>query len=151
MLYSRALFLGERPARFQPEIAHIQFIPGDAASYLESRESGSLDAFTLSNILDGAAASYRERVPQAVRHAAAKDAAVILRSFGEPPAGLVNNHAERDRTMLWGVGDIRSASSFRGVSINLFSVIRGGLRILSLTVVFAPAFLHMRLVDRAST
>lgn len=49
---------------------------------------------------------------EAGRRTATKDAVVVLRSFGEPPPDLVTNHAERDRAMLWGVVDVRSAQLF---------------------------------------
>ena len=111
--YLRALFLGEAPNDHRSQQnSRIRFALGDAASYLESRSAGSFDAFSLSNILDGGDPSYRERLSQAVRHAAAEDAVAVLRSFGEPPPDLATNHAERDRAMLWGVVDIRSARSF---------------------------------------
>jgi S-adenosylmethionine:diacylglycerol 3-amino-3-carboxypropyl transferase len=110
--YIRALFLGEPPIQVQMESSRIQFVAGDAASYLESCATGSFDAFTLSNILDGADASYHEKLAAAVRHAATKDAVVVLRSFAEPRPGIGTNYAERDRAMLWGAVDIRSASSF---------------------------------------
>jgi hypothetical protein len=112
--YARALLLGEpirvepRPATFQ----RLEFILGDAAACLESLPPNSFDAFTLSNILDGAAPSYGRRLAQAVHRAAAPGALVVLRSFAEPPAGLAINHAARDRAMLWGVVDVRPARAF---------------------------------------
>ena len=109
--YARALLLGEIDDQPPPKMPSVQFILGDAASYLESCRAGLFDAFSLSNILDGTDPSYRSRLSQAVRHAATKKAVVVLRSFGEPPPELVTNYAECDRAMLWGVVDVRSAHS----------------------------------------
>jgi len=109
--YARALLLGETDDEPRPKTPRVQFVLGDAAAYLESCAAGSFDGFSLSNILDGAESSYRSRLSRAVRRAATKDAAVVLRSFGEPPSELATNYAECDRAMLWGVVDGRSAHS----------------------------------------
>jgi len=110
--YARALLLGEYGHEPQPSAPNIRFVLGDAASWLESCPSRFFDAFALSNILDGAEPAYRSRLSEAVRHAASEDAVVVLRSFAEPPPELNTNHAERDRSMLWGIVDIRSAQTF---------------------------------------
>ncbi|MGB0035838.1 MAG: hypothetical protein WBP79_10225 [Candidatus Acidiferrales bacterium] len=110
--YARALFLGEFNDEPRTEMPRIQFVLDDAASYLESRAAESFDAFALSNILDGAETSYRDRLSRAVRRAATQDAVVVVRSFEEPPPGLATNCAECDRAMLWGIVDVRSAHSF---------------------------------------
>jgi S-adenosylmethionine:diacylglycerol 3-amino-3-carboxypropyl transferase len=112
--YAPALLLGTLSTTDEPlpRARQIRFALGDAASFLESCAPRSFDAFALSNILDGAELSYRSRLSRAVRRAATDGAVVVLRSFAEPPPELETNHAERDRSMLWGVVDIRSAQAF---------------------------------------
>jgi len=110
--YASALLLGETaeisaPLERPRDVARIQLVLADAASYLEASPPGSFDGFTLSNILDGAKPSYREQLFAAVRHAASPEAVVVLRSFGESAAPSATNVAERDRSMLWGIVDAR--------------------------------------------
>lgn len=112
--YLRALLLGD-PDPLAPTPPHpIEFVCRDAASYLEGCEPGSVAGIALSNILDGAPAAYRERLYAAVRRAAAPGAMVVQRSFSEP--GFFHggrdegfNVAARDRSVLWGVVDVRPA------------------------------------------
>lgn len=110
--YARALLLGEISEDPRPRTQSVQFVLADAASWLESCPAHSFDAFALSNILDGAEPSYRLRLSRAVHRAATEEAVVILRSFAEPVPEVHSNHAECDRSMLWGVVDVRSVNSF---------------------------------------
>jgi Protein of unknown function (DUF3419) len=110
--HARALLLGEMSDESLPSASNIRFNLADAASWLESSPPRSFDAFALSNILDGAGPAYRSRLTRAVRRAATEQAIVVLRSFAEPPPGLATNHAESDRSMLWGIVDVRSAQAF---------------------------------------
>jgi len=108
---ARALLLGEIPTEppiFNPR--RIRFAQADAAGFLEQQPAGSFDGFTLSNILDGASESYGKRLLAAVKHAAAPGALAILRSFREPPAPHPENRACEDRSMLWGIVDVRRAA-----------------------------------------
>jgi S-adenosylmethionine:diacylglycerol 3-amino-3-carboxypropyl transferase len=109
--YVSGLLLGEFSEPRRGAVARVEFVLGDAASYLESCAPGTFGGFTLSNILDGAGASYRERLLQAVRRAGTEDAVVVLRSFAEPAVGMVGNLAESDRAMLWGVVDVRGVGT----------------------------------------
>jgi len=109
--YLRALLLGENGEHTRAKTPHIRFVLADAASWLESCPAGFFDGFALSNILDGAGAAYRSRLSKAIDRASTKEAVVVSRSFAEPP-GLESNQAACDRSMLWGVVDVRSAKTF---------------------------------------
>jgi len=106
--FARALLLGELSPESRAAPAHpIQLVLSDAAAYLESCVPGSFDGFTLSNVLDGAGTSYRDRLFAAVQRAGSRDSVVVLRSFAEPTEQAATNQAERDRSMLWGIVDVR--------------------------------------------
>jgi len=110
--YARSLLIGELPDAAPPrDPKRIRLVHADAADFLERAPSGSFDAFTLSNILDGADAAYERRLMAAIAHAAARDAVVVLRSFREPVTQGPSNRSEEDRSMLWGVVDVRAVSS----------------------------------------
>jgi S-adenosylmethionine:diacylglycerol 3-amino-3-carboxypropyl transferase len=108
--YARALLLGELPDS-PPAAAprRIELVCSEAAEFLEGERPGSFNGFTLSNILDGAAAGYRTRLAAAVRHAAAPGAVAVLRSFGEPAGASTNNLAADDLSMLWGTVEVAPA------------------------------------------
>ncbi|HTY41098.1 MAG TPA: DUF3419 domain-containing protein [Thermoanaerobaculia bacterium] len=106
--HARALLLGELPGTAETAQApRIRAVRADAADFLASCPAGAFDGFALSNILDGARSGYPERLFAAVRRAAAPRAMVVLRSFGEPKARTPTNLAAEDRSMLWGVVDVR--------------------------------------------
>jgi S-adenosylmethionine:diacylglycerol 3-amino-3-carboxypropyl transferase len=106
--WARALLVGELASEPPPPDAKgIRLVPSDAAAFLEQAPPGSFNGFTLSNILDGADAAYRQRLFRAVSRAAAPGAVVVLRSFGEPVGELPSNRAADDRSILWGIVDVR--------------------------------------------
>jgi S-adenosylmethionine:diacylglycerol 3-amino-3-carboxypropyl transferase len=106
--FARALLLGEFPGPLEAKRGEVELACADAAEFLEQCPPGRFDAFTLSNVLDGAAESYRRRLMTAVRHAATPGAVVVLRSFGEPTPEMTTNLAGDDRSMLWGIVDVRT-------------------------------------------
>jgi S-adenosylmethionine:diacylglycerol 3-amino-3-carboxypropyl transferase len=110
-----ALLLMGRPL---PEpgaaVSPIRFVCADAAEFLESCPAGSFDAFSLSNIGDGASPEYLQRLQAAVEHASAPGAVVVSRSFQEPDDSAAGNRAGLDCSLLWGVVDVRPAGVFAG-------------------------------------
>lgn len=110
--YARGLLMGEWTDASPPrEAAAIRVEHADAASFLEGQPAASFDAFTLSNVLDGASATYRGRLFAAVRRAGTADAVVVLRSFADPPSAASTNRAAEDRSILWGTVHVRPAAS----------------------------------------
>ena len=108
--FARALLRGELPVSCGATGNEVELACADAAGFLERCSPASFDAFTLSNILDGAAAGYRQRLLAALQRAATPGALVVLRSFGEPTSDMATNVAGDDRSMLWGVVDVRPVS-----------------------------------------
>jgi S-adenosylmethionine:diacylglycerol 3-amino-3-carboxypropyl transferase len=104
------LLAGEETLAPSRPTRRIAFECADAAGFLESSAPASFDAFSLSNIVDGAGPEYNERLRAAVRRAAAPSAVAIVRSFAERGAPDHHNHAARDRSLLWGTVDIRLAA-----------------------------------------
>jgi S-adenosylmethionine:diacylglycerol 3-amino-3-carboxypropyl transferase len=110
--FVRALLAGELAS--EPSLPHAQRIRlahADAAAFLEDAAPGSFDAFSLSNILDGAGEAYRKRLHAAVARAAAPGAIEVSRSFGEPAPDAQFNRAAEDRSLLWGIVDVRPVAA----------------------------------------
>jgi S-adenosylmethionine:diacylglycerol 3-amino-3-carboxypropyl transferase len=110
--YVHALLAGD--IRFPPNPPaprQIEVRCAEAADFLERQPAGSFTGFSLSNILDGTNAAYARRLFAAVRHAAAPEATVVLRSFYEPEGLTETNCAAQDRAMIWGIVDVRQASA----------------------------------------
>ena len=113
--YAWRLFLGEALLSTEPRAPRrgtVALACAEAASFLESGPPTAFDAFSLSNIFDGASPAYRERLRAAVRRAAAPGAKVVLRSFAQPAAADEEQAAARDRALLWGSVRVTPAESF---------------------------------------
>lgn len=113
--YIWRLLLGEDPPESEPDDAPapVDFLCADAADYLASGPPRRFDGFTLSNVLDAAPPAYGKRLLDAVRHAAAPGATMVLRSFAEPSDTQQAAWAARDRSPLWGsiaVSEIKPAA-----------------------------------------
>lgn len=107
-VYARALLLGELDSAPVPATAaSIRFECADAAAFLESCPEASFDGFSISNILDGAPPEYRRRLFAAVQRAASPGSMIVQRSFAEPHTPSPTNLAARDRSILWGIVDVR--------------------------------------------
>lgn len=106
--HARALLAGEWGTPTLPrEARSIRLACADAAEFLEREPPASFDAFTLSNILDGAGESGALRLWQAVRRAGKAGAIALLRSFAEPRDPAHAMLAAEDRSMLWGSVEAR--------------------------------------------
>ena len=110
--YAWRLLLGETPPLLLPQArpGQLRFVCEEAATYLERSRPASFDAFSLSNITDGAPISYIHRLCAAVEHAATPGAPVVIRSFAEPANHINDNFAARDRSMIWGIVRVTRAN-----------------------------------------
>ena len=97
--HAAALLLGRLPLTAPTPVG---LETAGAAEFLERCPRGSFDAFSLSNILDGADEHYGRRLYAAVRRAAAPGAVAVLRSFGEPVRAEETRRAADDRALIWG-------------------------------------------------
>jgi len=100
----------EMPAASTPMTGRVSLACADAAEFLEAQPRGSFQAFTLSNVLDGAGPDYAARLWAAIRNAAAPGAVAILRSLGQPQDELARIRAARERSALWGGVYVRALS-----------------------------------------
>jgi S-adenosylmethionine:diacylglycerol 3-amino-3-carboxypropyl transferase len=99
--YAWRLLLGEiQPS--ESAAPGIRFECADAACFLEACKPAGFDAFSLSNIADGASPSYVQRLYRAVKRAAVPGAFVVTRTFAQPATAICDNLAAHDRSMLWG-------------------------------------------------
>jgi len=110
-----ALLLVGKPLS-QPATAAqpIRWVCADAADFLESCPPGAFDAFSLSNIGDGATPEYSQRLRAAVAQASAPGALVVSRSFREPNGHTAANRAGLDRSLLWGVVEVKPVAVCTG-------------------------------------
>ena len=114
--YLRGLLVGELPAAGTPRDATpITLYTADAAAFLESQPRESFDAYTLSNILDGATAAYRDRLFAAITRTATPDAIVVLRSFRESPRPSSYDRVADDRSILWGRVEVAPTAELDGL------------------------------------
>ena len=97
--YASALLLGRQRATTP---APIRLETADAAEFLEGCPPESFDAFSLSNVLDGAGDEYAERLFAAVGRAASPGAVALLRSLGTPTSEEEARLAAEDRGLIWG-------------------------------------------------
>jgi S-adenosylmethionine:diacylglycerol 3-amino-3-carboxypropyl transferase len=112
----RQLLTGARgdDARLPEAAGTIELACADAVAALADGLPARFDAFTLSNVFDGASAAFAERLRRAVHHAAAPGAVVVRRSFREPGPADDARHSRvgQDRSVLWGVVDVRAVAEW---------------------------------------
>jgi hypothetical protein len=109
--FAALLMLGKPIGCAHAPALPIRFVCADAAEFLEGCAPGSFDAFALSNLGDGSSREYLRRLAVAMKRATSPDAAVVWRSFAEPPSEMIANSigggivncAAADRSLLWGV------------------------------------------------
>ncbi|HRX87570.1 MAG TPA: DUF3419 family protein [Phycisphaerae bacterium] len=104
----------------EPPAARLaNLLVADAVTFLQNCRPGSFDAFTLSNILDGASDTYAVDLRAAVGRAATPRAIVIARSFGLPRSAGEEQWARRDRSLLWGAITVQAAGRWARGSAQL--------------------------------
>lgn len=103
--YAWRMLMGAAPFEPQPANQTLKLVCADAAEFLENCAPQSFDAFSFSNIVDGAAPGYECRLRDAARRAGSPGAALLLRSFVERKQP---NFAEDDRSLIWGTVSVET-------------------------------------------
>jgi len=102
---------GTRSGRAIPE-SRVDVHVAEAGQWLEAHPRARFDAFTLSDVLDGASPVQRRRLVAAVRRAAEPGAVVVVRSLADDDDPVACARAARDRSGIWGSVRVVKVSRF---------------------------------------
>lgn len=91
-----------RPAAQAPGQPNIEVEMAEILEYMRAQPARSFDGFAFSNIIDGAAAGFRDELLSAAREVARPSAVAVLRTIGLPRSQEDGARAATDRALIWG-------------------------------------------------